>query len=104
MGHGLEADFNRKQTSNYSGRLGQKVASPLCTVVDDGTIAHTRGALNVDDEGNPGRRNVLIEGGVLRSYLHDRISARHFKVAPSGNGVTRSRYGPCAAASARTRT
>lgn len=95
IGHGLEADFNRKQTSNYSGRVGHKVASELCTVIDDGTIAHTRGALNVDDEGNPGQKNVLIEGGALRGYLHDRISARHFGIAPSGNGRRQSfRHAP----------
>src|SRR5260370_14007492 len=61
VGHGLEADFNRKQTSNYSGRVGERVASDLCTVVDDGTIAHTRGAINVDDEGHEAQKNVLIE-------------------------------------------
>jgi TldD protein len=86
VGHGLEADFNRKQTSNYSGQLGQKVASPLCTVVDDGTLQHSRGTINVDDEGHLPRRNVLIENGVLVAYMHDRLSARHFGVAPSGNG------------------
>src|SRR5581483_542943 len=84
IGHGLEADFNRKETANYSGRLGQRVASPLCTVIDDGTIAHTRGAINVDDEGNLSAKNVLIENGILRGYLHDRISAKHFKLPPSG--------------------
>ncbi len=86
VGHGLEADFNRKGTSNYSGRVGQAVASPLVTVVDDGTIAASRGSLNVDDEGNTTRSNTLIEGGVLRGYLQDEISARHFGVAPSGSG------------------
>ncbi len=86
VGHGLEADFNRKGTSNYSGRVGQPVASPLVTVVDDGTIADSRGSINVDDEGNPTTRNVLIEGGTLRGYLHDEVSARHFGVTPSGSG------------------
>ena len=85
VGHGLEADFNRKKTSTYSERIGTSVASPLCTVVDDGTILNSRGSLNVDDEGNPGRTNVLIQDGVLQGYMQDRISARHFKVAPSGN-------------------
>lgn len=86
VGHGLEADFNRKQTSNYSGQIGQQVASPLCTVVDDATITSARGSINVDDEGVPGGRSVLIEGGVLAGYMQDRISARHFGVKPTGNG------------------
>ena len=90
VGHGLEADFNRKGTSNYSGRLGERVASPLVTVVDDGTIADSRGSLNIDDEGNVTGRNVLIEGGTLRSYLQDQISARHFGVAPSGSARRQS--------------
>jgi TldD protein len=95
IGHGLEADFNRKQTSNYSGRIGQRVASDLCTVVDDGTLTHTRGAINVDDEGNPGRKNVLIENGILRAYMQDRLSAKHFKLEPSGNGRRQSfRHNP----------
>ena len=86
VGHGLEADFNRKQTSNYTGQLGQQVASTLCTVVDDGTIAGSRGAINVDDEGYTGQKNVLIENGILVGYMHDRLSAKHFKLAPTGNG------------------
>ncbi len=86
VGHGLEADFNRKGTSNYTGRVGQPVASNLVTVVDDGTIADSRGSINVDDEGNPTTRNVLIEDGTLRGYLHDEVSARHFGVSPSGSG------------------
>jgi TldD protein len=86
VGHGLEADFNRKQTSNYTGQLGKQVASPLCTVIDDATIASARGSINVDDEGTPGGRNVLIEHGTLASYMHDRISARYFGTSPTGNG------------------
>jgi TldD protein len=86
VGHGLEADFNRKQTSNYSGQMGKPVASPLCTVVDDASLIAARGSINVDDEGVPGGRNVLIEHGVLVGYMHDRISARHFAVKPTGNG------------------
>src|SRR5258705_9054863 len=70
VGHGLEADFNRKQTSNYTGQIGKQVASQLCTVVDDGTIVGSRGAINVDDEGFTGRNNVLIENGVLVGYMH----------------------------------
>jgi TldD protein len=86
VGHGLEADFNRKQTSNYCGQLGKQVASPLCTVVDDGTLINSRGAINVDDEGYAGQKNVLIENGILVAYMHDRLSAKHFGVKPSGNG------------------
>jgi TldD protein len=86
VGHGLEGDFNRKGTSAFSGRLGERVASSLCTVVDDGTIPGRRGSLNVDDEGTPTQRNVLIENGVLRGYLQDRLNARLMGVAPTGNG------------------
>jgi TldD protein len=86
VGHGLEADFNRKGTSNYTGQVGQQVASELCTVIDDPTVAQSRGSINVDDEGNEPRVNVLIEGGRLCGYLHDRISARHYELKPSGNG------------------
>ncbi|MCA9631885.1 MAG: metalloprotease TldD [Myxococcales bacterium] len=86
VGHGLEADFNRKGTSNYTGRVGEVVASELCTVVDDPTFLESRGSINIDDEGNAPRKNVLIEGGILKGYMHDRLSARHFKLDPSGNG------------------
>ncbi|MEZ4402792.1 MAG: metallopeptidase TldD-related protein [Kofleriaceae bacterium] len=86
VGHGLEADFNRKETSNYSGQLGKQVASPLCTVVDDGTIGSSRGSINVDDEGFVAGRHTLIEHGILVGYMHDRMSARHFGVDPGGNG------------------
>ena len=86
VGHGLEGDFNRKGTSAFSGRLGERVASPLCTVVDDGTIPGRRGSLNVDDEGTPTQRNVLIENGVLKGYLQDRLNARLMGVEPTGNG------------------
>jgi TldD protein len=86
VGHGLEADFNRKGTSNYSGQVGKVVASELCTIVDDPSIAQSRGSINVDDEGNDPERQVLIEGGVLRGYLHDRLSARHFETNASGHG------------------
>ena len=86
VGHGLEGDFNRKGTSAFSGRLGQKVASEKVTVVDDGTIANRRGSLNVDDEGVPTRRNVLIENGILRGYMQDRLNARLTGQEPTGNG------------------
>ncbi len=86
VGHGLEGDFNRKGTSAFSGRLGEKVASSVCTVVDDGTLEGRRGSLNIDDEGTPTRRNVLIEKGVLKGYLQDRLNARLMGVAATGNG------------------
>ena len=86
VGHGLEADFNRKKTSAFSGRIGQQVASPLCTVVDDGTMESRRGSLNMDDEGNPSQRNVLIENGVLRGYLQDKLSSRIMHSTATGNG------------------
>jgi TldD protein len=86
IGHGLEGDFNRKGVSAFSGRIGQKVASELCTVVDDGTIPMRRGSLNVDDEGTPTSRTVLIEKGILRGYLQDRMNARLMKMKPTGNG------------------
>jgi TldD protein len=86
VGHGLEGDFNRKQVSAFSGRLGQRVASPLCTVVDDGTMANRRGSLNCDDEGTPTGRTVLIENGILRGYLQDRLNARLMGMPTTGNG------------------
>ena len=86
IGHGLEGDFNRKGTSAFSGRIGERVAAPGVTVVDDGTMARRRGSLNVDDEGNPTQYNVLIEDGVLRGYLQDSLNARLMGVAPTGNG------------------
>jgi TldD protein len=86
VGHGLEADFNRKKTSNYTDQIGKPVASELCTVIDDGTLGSARGSINVDDEGHPGRRNVLIENGKLVGYMQDHISSRHFGTTPSGNG------------------
>jgi len=86
VGHPLEADFNRKGTSAYAGRIGETVASPLCTVIDDATVANDRGALAFDDEGIEGQRTVLIENGVLRGYMHDRISARFFDSPVTGNG------------------
>jgi TldD protein len=82
----LEGDFNRKGVSAFSGRIGQQVASELCTVVDDGTIPGRRGSLNVDDEGVPTGRTVLVENGILRGYLQDRLNARLMGVAPTGNG------------------
>jgi TldD protein len=86
IGHGLEGDFNRKGVSAFANRIGQKVASELCTVIDDGTIPNRRGSLNVDDEGTPTSRTVLIEKGVLRGYLQDRMNARLMKMEPTGNG------------------
>ncbi len=86
VGHGLEGDFNRKGTSAFTGRVGQKVASPLCTIVDDGTIPNRRGSLAVDDEGTAGQYNVLIEKGILKGYMQDKLNARLMGVAPTGNG------------------
>ncbi len=86
VGHGLEGDFNRKGTSAFTGRIGQRVASDLCTIVDDGTILNRRGSLSVDDEGTPGQYNVLVENGVLRGYMQDKLNARLMGVEPTGNG------------------
>jgi TldD protein len=86
IGHGLEGDFNRKKTSAFSGRIGQRVASELCTVVDDGTIPSRRGSINVDDEGTPTHRTVLIEKGILKGYLQDKLNAGLMKMPLTGNG------------------
>jgi TldD protein len=86
IGHGLEGDFNRKGSSAFAGRIGQRVAARGVTVLDDGTIADRRGSLNVDDEGNASQRNVLIEDGILRGYIQDSMNARLMKVKPTGNG------------------
>jgi TldD protein len=86
IGHGLEGDFNRKGTSAFSGRVGERVAAKGITVVDDGTLDRRRGSLNIDDEGNPTQRTVLIEDGILRGYMQDRQNARLMGVAPTGNG------------------
>lgn len=93
VGHGLEADFNRKGTSTYAGRMGQRVASELCTVVDDATLINSRGSIHVDDEGNAPERAVLIENGILVGYMHDQHSAKHFKTTPTGNGRRESFQG-----------
>ncbi len=90
VGHGLEADFNRKKTSAFSGLIGQRVASELCTVVDDGTIAGRRGSLNIDDEGEPTSRTVLIENGILKGYLNDRLNAGLMRAERTGNGRRQS--------------
>ncbi len=86
VGHGLEGDFNRKGISAYSGRMGQQVASSLCTIVDNGTLPHRRGSLNMDDEGTPTKNNILIENGILRSYMMDKRNARLLGVQSTGNG------------------
>jgi len=86
IGHGLEGDFNRKQTSAFARLLGQRVAAPGVTVVDDGTIEHRRGSLTIDDEGTPTQRTVLIEDGVLTGYIQDRLNARLMNMQPTGNG------------------
>jgi TldD protein len=86
VGHGLEGDFNRKGTSAFTGKVGQKVASELCTIVDDGTLPNRRGSLAVDDEGTPGQYNVLVENGILKGYMQDKMNARLMGVQPTGNG------------------
>ena len=90
VGHGLEGDFNRKKTSAFAGLIGQRVASPGVTVVDDGTLPDRRGSLTVDDEGTPSGRTVLIEDGVLRGYMQDRLNARLMGMRPTGNGRRQS--------------
>lgn len=86
VGHGLEGDFNRKGSSAYSGRIGEKVASSLCTVVDDGTVFERRGSLSIDDEGTPSQYNVLIENGILKGYMFDKLNARLMGEKSTGNG------------------
>jgi len=86
VGHGLEGDFNRKGVSAFTGKVGQKVASELCTIVDDGTIANRRGSLSVDDEGTPGQHTVLVENGILRGYMQDKLNARLMGTDATGNG------------------
>jgi len=86
VGHGLEGDFNRKGTSAFSDKIGQKVASPLCTIVDDGSLLDRRGSLSIDDEGTPGQYSVLVEGGILKGYMQDKLNARLMGVESTGNG------------------
>jgi TldD protein len=86
----MEADFNRKGISIYADRIGKRIASEHVTILDDGTNPNMRGSINVDDEGTPAQRTVLVDRGILRSYMHDRISAQHYKVAPTGNGRRQS--------------
>jgi TldD protein len=86
IGHGLEGDFNRKGTSAFANRIGERVASDVCTVVDDGTLSRRRGSLNIDDEGTPTQCTTLIENGILRGYLQDKMNARLMGVKPTGNG------------------
>jgi TldD protein len=86
VGHGLEGDFNRKGSSTFAGRVGEQVASKHCTIVDDGTLAHRRGSLNIDDEGTASQYNVLIENGILKGYIQDKHNAMLMNVAPTGNG------------------
>ncbi|MBU0518950.1 metalloprotease TldD, partial [bacterium] len=90
IGHGLEADFNRKGTSLYSGKIGEKVASELCTIIDEGNIPNRRGSLTVDDEGTPTRKNVLIENGILKSYLVDRLNGKLMNMELTGSGRRQS--------------
>ncbi len=86
IGHGMEADFNRKKISTYSTMLGKKVAEPFVTIIDDGTVPHLTGSINFDDEATPGQKTILVDRGILTSYLHDKISARFYGVKPTGNG------------------
>lgn len=90
VGHGLEADFNRRQTSAFSGLIGERVASELCTIVDDGTLINRRGSLNIDDEGEPTGRTVLIEDGILRGYINDKLNSGLMKTERTGNGRRQS--------------
>jgi|WetSurSiteA1Bulk_404760.scaffolds.fasta_scaffold00144_11 TldD protein len=86
IGHGMEADFNRKNISTYSTMLGKKVAEPFITIIDDATNMNLAGSINIDDEGTPGKKTMMVENGILTSYIHDKISAKHYGVEPTGNG------------------
>lgn len=86
VGHGMEADFNRKKISTYSDMIGKKVAEPEVTIIDDGTNPELLGSINIDDEGTPGQKTILVDKGILSSYMHDKISAKYYKVKPTGNG------------------
>ncbi len=90
IGHGMEADFNRKKTSTYCTMMGKKVAEPFVTIIDDGTIPYLPGSINIDDEGIPGQKTVLVDKGILSSYMHDKISAKHYKIKSTGNGRRQS--------------
>lgn len=90
IGHGLEADFNRKGQSIFSDKIGERIAEPFVSIIDDGTMRNTRGAVNVDDEGVAGQKTTLVENGVLTSYIHDKISAKHYGLSPTGNGRRQS--------------
>ena len=90
IGHGLEADFNRKGLSIFSEKLGQRIASPEVSIIDDGTLHNFRGSIHIDDEGTPGQQTTLVDKGILVSYMHDRISAQHYGVPPTGNGRRQS--------------
>ena len=95
IGHGMEADFNRKNTSIYSDKIGKPIAQPFVNIVDDGSQSHARGAINIDDEGNDAGKTLLVENGILKSYLHDSISAKHYGLNPTGNGRRESyKYAP----------
>jgi TldD protein len=95
MGHAFEADFNRKGTSIFSDKMGRRICPEGIQIIDDGTLKGNRGALNFDDEGVPAQKTCMVEDGILTSYLHDRISARHYGVSPTGNGRRESfRYAP----------
>ena len=98
IGHGLEGDFNRKGSSAFSGKIGQRVAAKGVTVLDDGTIADRRGSLNVDDEGNTSQRNVLIEDGILKGYIQDAMNARLMGVPPPAMAAAKATpTSPCRA-------
>lgn len=95
IGHGMEADFNRKEVSIFSDKLGKKVAEPFVTIVDSGVLPNERGTINIDDEGNDSQETVLVEGGIMKSYMHDRLSAQFYKTKPTGNGRRQSfRFAP----------